>query len=1281
MKLSKNKIKKLYKSKKQSAKKRNLKKMKKYKSPKKKFSKKKRGGKNLRAKTFKRKYRMVGGEEGIEVNSKLMFSITDNFFKEMAKNASANPTTIILSSNNYSYGPTNTVDIAVMLTERKKYHRPLVSSQLKNVKHIYPSVLGGHLIEIFEHKTSGLIDILNDTSQEYPRYNKLKELFVLNTNATLGVIRSSDKGNIFKNGFCGTFDKKAQIIPFYTQRQENEKNIDNYFLFHLLHEKLKNVDDTNDDNPMTIRSVLLNDLGKDSIDTITNDKYSEKCDTDKQFEPFFKFRTYCNTTGNNLFHLAANERHENTFIFKSLNIYSTDEDYINKIALTGHNEFDNGITNISKMLVSKNKKCETPLHTLFSKKANELDNLFNILVPVFKPTTDLSFALIDYNDDTNVQERVKEDNMNILKSIIPIIDLKNNDLLKSGTYYSTITGDASKINYEDKFNKHIEKNNFQKTICQLIWGNPKINTLDNNITKKFTTYLTENNFELTDTQKELFTPELIRDIINIKGTYTDDKIFKEDITNSLLNKEKPTGIIVNLYDIFIKLKGIIITQGNTNMDGLVEKFVDILVSYKDYYVDSNELVFLNRHKHYQYKSITDNTIYPFTILQTLLYANLDKVPKNSNNPKYRIDKKENYEKKVENYRRCLMFIFYCLKSSGQWTVANLRTYYKSSEYPMMECMLNQLLRIGIHYNVPEAFLLLDQFLTASGVMLGGNKEWEDIITLNNAIETKYNWILMAFIQIYIPFIFDFAANKISGEMITLWETTKNDVKKDKQHIPSMINYKEIDYTTYQAAFPGVEKILLTYLTKKKKDMKNNKSLAIITEKPINNIFQDVVFKKLKEIANQPDVGQDIATLIATLKATLEEILDLHIFNDEMLLNEYFFDELLLGLHNDDDDTETGYNIIDFLLKNKDITTQLIENTSSTYITEKHKKIQDSTAVQGNISVISTSGGSPPLLEGGFDEASSLQGDTVDLIGGNMEENNDEEDDGNNEHNDKDDNESLEGGNKDDDNESLEGGNKDKDDKESLEGGNKDEDDNEVHGGNNDEDGNVPSQKGGVWPFGTDTDAKNKHKAITEQLQNQRRYFELLFISSNNPKFEDRNDKKILNKISGELTESIQDPKYIEYIQSDKGKREREDEIKVIENEVGNKKDQKKQIQNATEANTNSNSDAEQNNSATSFLSSLFSSANGFPGSKVPKDELTLNMNLKVDENGNVEIKDMKAYVGNEQTATDAVNEIVDNIREREKIKLTNESNTEDAFNTNEEGTGDGTDRHPQTAAF
>ena len=1009
---------------------------------------------------------------------------------------------------------------------------------------------------------------------------------------------------------------------------------------------------------MTIRSVLLNDLDNKSIDTITNDKYSEKCDTDKQFEPFFKFRTYCNTTGNNLFHLAANERHENTFIFKSLNIYSAVENNINRIALTDHNETDNGITNISKMLVSKNKKCETPLHTLFSKKANELDNLFNILVPVFKPTTDLSFALIDYNDDTNVQERVKEDNMNILKNIIPIIDLKNPELIKSGEYYTTITGnDASK--YEDKFNKHIDKN-FQKTICQLIWGNPKINTLDNNITKKFTTYLTENNFELSDTQKELFTPELIGNIINIKGTYTDDKIFKEDITKSLLTRVEPDGILDNLYDIFKNLKEIISISRNTNMDGLVEKFVDILVSYKDYYVDSNELVFLNRHKHYQYKSITDNTIYPFTILQTLLYANLDKDPKNSNNPKYRIDKKDkkdNYEKQVENYRRCLMFIFYCLKSSGQWTVANLRTYYKSSEYPMMECMLNQLLRIGIHYNVPEAFLLLDQFLNASDRL--GN-EWKDIITLNNDIKTKYNWILMAFIQIYIPFIFDFAANKISGEMITLWQKSKYDKKdkKDKQHRrSSMINYEQIDYTTYQAAFPGVEKILLTYLTEKKKDMKNNTSLARITEKPINNIFQDVVFKKLKEIANQPDGGQDTITL--------EEILNLHIFNDEMLLNEYFFDELLLGLHNDDDDKETGSNIIDFLLKNKDITTQLIENTSSTYITEKHKKIKESTAVQGNISVISMGGGSPPLLEGGFDEASSLQGDTVDLIGGNMEENND-----------KDDKESLEGGNKDDDNESLEGGNKDKDDNESLEGGNKDEDDNEhddnEHNGNNEHDGNVPSQKGG-WLFGDDQDAKNKHEKITEQLQKQRRYFELLFISGNNPKFTDRNDKDNILKISTDLTGYIQDPKYIEYIQTEEAEDARKKEIGQIEREVGNKKDQKKQIQNAIEANTNSNSNTEQNNSSTSFLSSLFSSANGFPGSKVPKDELTLKMNLKVDENGNVEIKDMEAYVGNEQTATDAVEEIVDNITEREKKKLTNESNTEDAFDTNEEGTGDGTD--------
>ena len=281
MNLSRNKIKKLYKSKKQSAKnyknKKNKKNLKKNKNN---FSKKRKGGKNLRAKTFKKI--MIGGKSYMTQFHKHELKLED----VPDKNGNLNKNDIINALNKSLNG--------------------------------------------------------NQSDNEKDRYKSFKDYLNSNDN---NVFKEDAFDNI---GILTNLVNKANIGG-----DIGELNLKDGFL----------------GGKYKFKAAILWDSSEKSM-SIKENEY-EKCNN--EHKPYFNFLIK-DKNYNNLMHMASDDDLVKNNFYKSIN-YHTDG---GKGGIGGSYKYAN--EHICKMLLSKNKDCDTPFHKLFK---NKLDMLEYIIYPHF----------------------------------------------------------------------------------------------------------------------------------------------------------------------------------------------------------------------------------------------------------------------------------------------------------------------------------------------------------------------------------------------------------------------------------------------------------------------------------------------------------------------------------------------------------------------------------------------------------------------------------------------------------------------------------------------------------------------------------------------------------------------------------------------------------------------------------------------------------------------------------------------------------------------------------
>ena len=303
MKLSRNKIKKLYNSKNQSAKRIKKKKVNRHN-----FSKKRKGGKNLRAKTFKKKLRVRGGN-----------------------------------------------------TDKKQFHNHTL--ELDKLPDYIPNNI----------KKTDLEKALNgdkdSTDGEFDRYTSFKTYLLDNSN------------NLFNaDFFTGNIKKLTDAVNNTKINVPNKTEAKNDITL----------------NSKKFKAAILWDNSGEKLDTITNECKGEnkegenKEGENKEHESHFNFLIK-DFSYNNLMHMASEIDPKKNNFFKSIN-YHTDG------GMGGFGgSYEYADQHIFKMLLSKNKDCDTPLHKLFKKR--KFKNIENIIYPHFN---------LDVYKGANIEEFEKQ---------------------------------------------------------------------------------------------------------------------------------------------------------------------------------------------------------------------------------------------------------------------------------------------------------------------------------------------------------------------------------------------------------------------------------------------------------------------------------------------------------------------------------------------------------------------------------------------------------------------------------------------------------------------------------------------------------------------------------------------------------------------------------------------------------------------------------------------------------------------------------------------------------
>jgi hypothetical protein len=332
MKLSRNKIKKLYNSKNQSAKRIKKKKVNRHN-----FSKKRKGGKNLRAKTFKKKLRVRGGNR-----------------------------------------------------DKKQFHNHTL--EIDKLPDNIPNNIEKTVLE----------DALNggkdSTDGEFDRYTSFKTYLLDNSN------------NLFNADFFTDDIKKLTDAV-----NDTKINVPNT---------------TEAKNDITLKSkkfkaAILWDNSGEKLDTITNEckgenkegenKEGENNEHESHFNFLIKDFSY-----NNLMHMASEIDPEKNNFFKSINYHTGGGSF----GLGGSYEYAD--QHIFKMLLSKNKYCDTPLHKLFKKR--KFKNIENIIYPHFNLDVYRKENINNIEKQLKYEEEDKKEN--IKKNIEDLNDAFISEIVK-----------------------------------------------------------------------------------------------------------------------------------------------------------------------------------------------------------------------------------------------------------------------------------------------------------------------------------------------------------------------------------------------------------------------------------------------------------------------------------------------------------------------------------------------------------------------------------------------------------------------------------------------------------------------------------------------------------------------------------------------------------------------------------------------------------------------------------------------------------------------------------